>query len=70
VTTSGSTVYMVDTNVWIRLFEEHYPPDVFPTLYDKLRDCAQQGRINSPHQVLVELGDQRKGLEPRFLLLR
>lgn len=62
VTTSPTRLYVVDTSVWIRLYEEHYPPDVFPTLYDKLRDCAQRGCIKSPHQVLAELGDQRKGV--------
>lgn len=57
-----TTVYIVDTSVWIRLYEECYPPEVFPSLYTQLQECARQGRIMSPRQVLVELGDGRHGV--------
>lgn len=61
MTHADSTVFLVDTSVWIRLHEEIYPPDVFPTLYKHLQAAAQSGRIRSPRQVLKELGEERGG---------
>jgi hypothetical protein len=53
-------VYLVDANTWVKLYEETYPPDVFPTLYTKLATLAP-ARLAAPTEVIRELGTSPNG---------
>jgi Domain of unknown function (DUF4411) len=47
--------YCVDTSGWLDGWERHYPPDVFPTLWNKLDELIDKGEIISSEEVYVEL---------------
>jgi predicted nucleic acid-binding protein len=49
-------VYVADTSAIIYAWSEQYPPDVFPTFWERLEQLAQEGRLIAPDEVLHELG--------------
>jgi hypothetical protein len=46
--------YVIDTNVWIEC-RDHYPPDVFPGVWDLFDDLLGGGELSCPQEVLIEL---------------
>jgi len=55
-------VYIIDAASWIACHEERYPPDVFPGIWDRIRDAAAEEMIKTPRQALKEVGDGSKGV--------
>jgi hypothetical protein len=49
--------FVVDASTWIRLYDEHYPTDVFPSLWHELARAAADERLISPSEVLREVGE-------------
>lgn len=58
----NSQVYILDADSWIACYEECYPPDVFPGIWDRIRDAADEERIKTPRQALKEAGNESKGV--------
>lgn len=48
-------IYSIDTSALIDGWERHYPPDVFPGVWEKLSELAQGGKIVASEEVRVEL---------------
>lgn len=46
--------YVVDTDIWIRIWRNH-PPDIFVNLWRQLDAAIAAGQIRSPEEVLHEL---------------
>lgn len=55
--------FVVDASVWISLWEEHYPPDLFPTLWRQLQRHCTTGRVRVPREVMAEVGEQRSVMQ-------
>jgi hypothetical protein len=53
-----STIYCVDSSGWLDGWQRHYPKDVFPSLWLRLEEAIQSGRIKCCEEVYIEL--QRK----------
>jgi hypothetical protein len=51
------STFVVDANAWIKLWEEIYPSDVFPSLWDEIEGHCEAGRIKVPREVLREVGE-------------
>jgi len=51
--------YVVDTNALIDLWRRRYPPDVFPTLWQRIEELISSGELVAPQEVLSELQKQR-----------
>jgi hypothetical protein len=51
--------YSFDTNIYISIWRDNYPPDRFPTLYNDLADLIKKGIILSSYTVKIELEKQR-----------
>jgi hypothetical protein len=49
------TIYCVDTSGWLDGWVRDYPPDVFPSVWEKLSDCIASGTIKCSEEVYVEL---------------
>lgn len=47
--------YVFDTSALIGMWKRTYPPEQFPTLWDKMDELASRGRILGPEEVLGEL---------------
>jgi hypothetical protein len=47
--------YSVDTSGWLDGWQRHYPPDVFPSLWNKLDGLIATDEIISSEEVYVEL---------------
>jgi hypothetical protein len=47
--------YCIDTCALIDLWRRHYPPDVFPGLWEDIERLVNQGRLIAPREVLEEL---------------
>ncbi len=47
--------YCLDTSAWLDGWARDYPPDVFPTLWEKIDDLISDGTINATEEVYVEL---------------
>ena len=47
-------LYVIDSSIWIRLWENH-PPDIFRDLWEQLDASIASGEIRSPEEVLYEL---------------
>jgi len=52
---SDRTKYSLDTSAFLNAWRRSYPPDVFPSLWDKLDKLAGEGIIIASEEVLVEL---------------
>ena len=50
-------IYCIDTSSLVD-WSDYYPPDVFPTLWDKLDWLIAEGRLISSKEVLLELKRQ------------
>lgn len=50
-----SPVYCVDTSALIAAWDERYPIDTFPALWDALAELIQAGRLIAPDEVEEEL---------------
>lgn len=48
-------IFCMDSSAWMDGWVRDYPPDVFPTLWDKLDDLANAGVIKSTEEVYVEI---------------
>jgi predicted nucleic acid-binding protein len=48
-------IYCVDTSAWLDGWARDYPPDVFPSLGDKLAECILAGIVRCSEEVYVEL---------------
>ena len=47
--------YCIDTSALIDLWRRFYPPDVFPSLWQKIEKLISQGWLIAPREVLKEL---------------
>jgi hypothetical protein len=59
--------YSFDTNVYISIWRDHYPPDVFPGIYKVLEELINEGIIKSTYPVQIELERQRDKLSQHFI---
>lgn len=48
-------MYCLDTSAILHAWRRDYPPDTFPSLWAKLDDMIDNGRIIAPDEVLLEL---------------
>jgi hypothetical protein len=55
-------VFIIDADAWIACYEERYPTDVFPKLWDHLREVAADEMILTTRHVVNEVGDKRSGV--------
>ena len=55
-------IYCVDTSAWLDGWVRDYPPDVFPSLWDKLSECVRAGMLKCSEEVYVELEKKDDGL--------
>ncbi len=54
--------YSVDTSALLHCWIRHYPPDVFPALWDKLDELAGRGVLIASEEVLIELERKDDGI--------
>lgn len=54
--------YVFDSSAFIEPWNRHYPPDVFPQLWDSLGDLVDQGIIRAHLEVKRELERKSDGL--------
>lgn len=55
-------MYCVDTSALVQAWREDQPPDVFPSLWEKLAESIDEGVICASRSVLVELERQEDEL--------
>jgi hypothetical protein len=55
-------IYCIDTSAWLDGWARDYPPDVFPSLWDKLAECVVDGVLKCSDEVYVELEKKDDGL--------
>jgi hypothetical protein len=55
-------IYCIDTSAWLDGWVRDYPKDVFPSLWDKLAECAANGVLRSSEEVYVELEKKSDGI--------
>ncbi len=55
-------IYCVDTSAWLDGWARDYPPDVFPSLWDKLAECVLAGTLKCSEEVYVELEKKEDAL--------
>ena len=55
-------IYCIDTSAWLDGWARDYPPDVFPSLWDKLAECVAAGVLKCSEEVYVELEKKDDGL--------
>ena len=53
--------YSLDTSALLDGWVRYYPPDVFPTVWDKLDTLATSGHLKATEEVLTELGKKADG---------
>jgi hypothetical protein len=51
----GQPLYSGDTSMLINAWRKHYPPDIFPTVWDRIDSLIQSGVVISTDEVRVEL---------------
>jgi len=54
--------YSLDTSALLEAWVRRYPQDLFPTLWDRLRDAADSGVIGASEEVLREVEKKDDGL--------
>ena len=61
--------YSLDTSALIHSWQRAYPPDVFPSYWERFADCIAQGIVIATKEVLLELerkdDDLHKWIKPR-----
>jgi hypothetical protein len=55
-------IYCIDTSAWLDGWARDYPPDVFPSLWDKLAERVADGVLKCSEEVYVELKKKDDGL--------
>ena len=55
-------IYCIDTSAWLDGWVRDYPPDVFPSLWDKLAECVAAGVLKCSEEVYVELEKKDDGV--------
>lgn len=55
-------IYSIDTSAWLDGWARDYPPDVFPSLWDKLAECVATGALKCSEEVYVELEKKDDGI--------
>jgi hypothetical protein len=55
-------IYCFDTSGWIQAWNDLYPQDTFPSLWEKMDALIREGRIIAPEEVLVELKRKDDGV--------
>jgi hypothetical protein len=54
--------YSIDTSAFLDAWSRHYPPDVFPAIWNQMDDAAaKSGLLYAPDEVLIELGRKDDG---------
>jgi len=51
----SSPRYSMDTSGWMDGWTRHYPPGVFPSLWDRLTELVAAGQIKSSEEVYIEI---------------
>lgn len=54
--------YSMDTSGWMDGWTRYYPPDVFPSLWERLAELVSDGLIKSSEEVYVEIEAKDDGL--------
>ncbi|MBN1347479.1 MAG: DUF4411 family protein [Phycisphaerae bacterium] len=57
--------FCLDTSAFIGAYERHYPPDVFPTVWEEIDRLMSDGRIVAPEDVLLEMKKKSDGVVQR-----
>ncbi len=47
--------YILDTSALLHAWRRDYPPDTFPSLWEKIEELAASETLVAPHEVLLEL---------------
>lgn len=55
-------IYCIDTSAWLDGWTRDYPPDVFPSLWEKLAELVADGVLKCSDEVYVELKKKDDGL--------
>ena len=55
-------IFCVDTSAWLDGWARDYPPDVFPSLWEKLAERVAGGVLKCSEEVYVELQKKDDGL--------
>jgi len=55
-------IFCVDTSAWLDGWARDYPPDVFPSLWEKLAERVADGVLKCSEEVYVELQKKDDGL--------
>jgi hypothetical protein len=55
-------IFCVDTSAWLDGWVRDYPPDVFPSLWEKLAERVADGVLKCSEEVYVELQKKDDGL--------
>jgi hypothetical protein len=55
-------IYCVDTSAWLDGWARDYPPDVFPSLWNKLAERVADGVLKCSEEVYIELKKKDDGL--------
>ncbi|MCK5505032.1 MAG: DUF4411 family protein [Thermodesulfovibrionia bacterium] len=48
-------IYSIDTSALLDGWVRHYPPDVFPALWDRIDELIKDGKLRATEEVLFEL---------------
>jgi hypothetical protein len=48
-------VFVFDTSAYINGWRDHYPPTTFPSVWELIDTCFEDGRVLSPREVYNEL---------------
>ncbi len=54
--------FCVDTSAWMDGWQRHYPPDVFPSLWQRIEEKIAAGHIICSEEVYVELAKKADDL--------
>jgi hypothetical protein len=49
-------IYSIDTSAILDGWVRHYPPDVFPALWERIEQAINDGKLKATEEVLLELG--------------
>lgn len=56
------TLYLLDTNVFIRADGDYYPLDRIPGFWEWLKQTAESGHIKTPHEIYDEVAKSKDQL--------
>lgn len=55
-------IYCIDTSAWLDGWARDYPPEVFPSLWEKLAESIEAGVLRCSEEVYVEIEKKDDGL--------